>query len=165
MKNNRIPIAAIILVTLSIGILQAQADNSSWKMYSDSVNNISFRYPESLGTKYIYTQEWPPKVEVANVPYTCKETNIEERITAERIINGRTYCVTEISEGAAGHIYIQYTYAFSKNNNVISLAFTLSFVQCGNYDEPGKQECEEERHKFDIDGIVDRIAQTLNIVK
>jgi hypothetical protein len=129
------------------------------------VNNISFRYPETLGTKYIYTQVWPPSVEAANVPFFCKETNIEGNITSERIINGRTYCVTEISDGAAGHIYIQYTYAFSKNNNVISLSFTLVFVQCGNYDEPGKQECEEERRKFDIDGIVDRMAQTLNIVK
>ena len=55
----------------------------------------------------------------------CKETNIEGYITAERKINGRTYCVTEISDGAAGHIYTQYTYAFSKNNNVISLSFTL----------------------------------------
>ena len=165
MKNNRVSIAAIILVTLSIGILQAQADNSSWKLYSDSVNNISFRYPETLGTKYIYTQDWPPKVEVSNLPFVCKETNIEGNITAERIINGRTFCVTEISEGAAGHFYTQYTYAFSKNNNVIGLSFTLSFVQCGNYDEPGKQECEEERRKFNIDGIVDQMAQTLNIVK
>jgi hypothetical protein len=156
----------IILVVLSIGNLQAQADNSSWKQYTDSTNEVTFRYPESLGTKYINTQAWPPNIQITNVPFTCIETKPDEyEKTAERIINGRTYCVTEVSEGAAGHIYTQYTYAFSKNDMMVTLSFTLTFVQCGNFDDPAKHECEEERHKFDIGSIIDQIAQTISINK
>lgn len=164
MDNTRVIISAIILVIFSIVNLQAQADSSSWK--TDSTNEVTFKYPESLGTTYINTQVWPPNVQAENVPFTCIETNPDEyEKTAERIINGRTYCVTEVSEGAAGHMYTQYTYAFYKNDRIVTLSFTLAFVQCGNFDNPERSECEKERRKFDIDGIIDQIAQTLNIKK
>lgn len=166
MRNNKSCLAAIIMFILSIANLHAQADNSSWK--TDSTNEVTFRYPESLGTQYINTQVWPPNVQVANLPFTCNEMNNEGdgmQKTLERIINSRTYCVTEVSEGAAGHIYTQYTYAFSKNDRTVTLSFTLAFVQCGNFDNPERSECEKERQKFDIDGIIDQIAQTIDINK
>ncbi len=41
------------------------------------------------------------------------------------------------------------------------MAFTLRAVQCANYDEPKKTECEKERSIFYIDDIIDHIAQSL----
>jgi hypothetical protein len=167
MRNSKSCLAAIIMFMLGIANLQAQGDIGSWKLYTDSVYGITFRYPESLGTKYINIQKWPPNVQVSTEPFICSETKTEDGMqkTAERIINGRTYCVTEVSEGAAGHIYIQYTYAFSQNDKTVTISFTLAFVQCGNFDNPEQSECEKERQKFDIDSIIDQIAQTLNINK
>jgi hypothetical protein len=34
-------------------------------------------------------------------------------------------------------------------------------VQCGNYDEPRKSECETERAAFDVSPTIDAIARTL----
>ena len=81
------------------------------------------------------------------------------------MVDNRTYCVTKVSEGAAGSIYTQYAYAFPKNSKVVILTFSLRFPQCGNYSEPEKNECEGERETFDVDSIIDRIAQTLKLTQ
>ncbi len=151
---------------LSAAYLYAQQDISSWKQYTDLSRQISFKYPDSLGTEYIFTQSWPPSVQVTSEAYSCNQNNPatkEMQKTEERVINGSTYCVTDESEGAAGTIYTQYTYTFKKNEKTVSLSFTLALVQCGNYENPERQECEQERKNFNIDVIIDMIAKTLVI--
>ncbi|MFZ2414956.1 MAG: hypothetical protein WAW33_03110, partial [Minisyncoccia bacterium] len=78
-----------------------------------------------------------------------------------RLVNNREYCVTKESEGAAGSIYTNYAYAFPKDTKTIIFTFTTRATQCANYDEPNKTACEKEREAFDLDGIVDRMAQSL----
>ncbi|MGA2668759.1 MAG: hypothetical protein ABSF32_07545 [Ignavibacteria bacterium] len=168
MSNNKFILTLMILLALTAANLRAQNDDGSWKLFTDSAKGVSFRYPETLETKYINTRIWPPEVQVLNESFTCGETNPGDDgmlKTEQRIINDNTYCVTEKSEGAAGTVYIQYTYAFLKFGRVVNLNFVLGFVQCGNYDNPEKSECEKERRKFNIDKIIDLIAQTLVIEK
>lgn len=104
--------------------------------------------------KYIHPLEWPPKIQTLNKLFTCAEAD-------RRVVNGHTYCVTQSTEGAAGSIYTQYSYAFARGNQTIVFTFTLRFVQCGNYSEPQKTECENERSSFNLDSIVDRMARTI----
>jgi hypothetical protein len=76
-------------------------------------------------------------------------------------VGGRSYCVTKQSEGAAGSIYTQYAYAFPDGTGTAIFTFTLRAVQCANYDDPKKTECENERAAFDPDGIMDRVTKTV----
>lgn len=141
-------------------------DNNGWKAFTDTASGISFSYPETLLTKYIDIVDWPPHVQVLNDAFTCTEAGTEIARTGKtekRIVDNRTYCVTTATEGAAGSIYTQYAYAFPKDAKTIIFTFSLKAVQCGNYDEPKKTECEDEREFFDLDRIIDRIVFTTRL--
>lgn len=139
---------------------------ASWNTAIDPQKGTAFRYPENLSTQYINTVDWPPKIQILQESFTCTEAGSStDRAgrTEQQIINGNTYCVTEVTEGAAGSMYTQYAYAFPKSNRVVILTFSLRFLQCQNYDEAERNACENERSTFAIDSTLDRIARTLSI--
>ncbi len=141
-------------------------NNPGWKTFSDDAQGVSFQYPDQLNTIYIHPVDWPPQITVANGPFVCTESGSEimqAGQTQKIIINSREYCLTKESEGAAGSTYTQYAYAFPKNDKVLTFAFTLRSVQCANYDNPQKTECESERTAFDIDSTIDRMAQSVQL--
>ena len=139
---------------------------SGWKTFTDNSTGVSFQYPEKLGTTYIDASDWPPKVQVMSGSFSCTTAgNTGDRAgqTMEKTINGTQYCVTTVSEGAAGSIYNQYAYAFEKAGEMAILTFTLRLPQCANYPEPKMSECNAERQSFNIDTIVDSIAKSLTL--
>jgi hypothetical protein len=145
---------------------EATSNNPGWKTFSDGKQGVSFQYPDQLAATYIHPVDWPPQIAVANGPFVCIEGGSEIMQggqTQNILINSREYCLTKGSEGAAGSIYTQYSYAFPKNDKVLTLAFTLRSVQCANYDDPQKIECESERAAFNIDSTVDRMAQSVQL--
>ncbi len=123
-----------------------------------------FKYPEELPTTYITAVDWPPDIFLAEEGYSCSEAGeVIERTgrTEERTINGLQYCVTEIEEGAAGSVYTQYVYMTEREGEVFVLTFSTRRVECGNYDEAEKTVCERERAGFDLDALVDQMAETV----
>ena len=137
-----------------------------WKTFTGPVGDSTFKYPEVLSTRYIFSIDWPPQVQILEGPFICTEAGeATDRAgkTEERTINSRIYCVTEVTEGAAGSIYTQYAYAFQTGNKAAILNFSLRLVQCGNYSKSERQDCENERETFNIDGIIDQIAQTFTL--
>lgn len=149
-------ILIVILVTIAVILLfwgNQFINNDNWKTFIDSDQGITFEYPEELPTEYIIAQEWPPNIELRIAQFLCA--------VPLREINGREYCVGEETEGAAGSIYTTYTYNTIKNEKMIVISFTLRYLQCGNYSEPRKTECESEREIFDLDSLVDQIAQSV----
>jgi hypothetical protein len=84
-------------------------------------------------------------------------------ITLERLVDNRTYCVNIKNEGAAGSVYSSYIYTIAKNDKLINISFILQYPNCNNYDEEQKKDCTNERETFDIDSIIDRIAQSIII--
>lgn len=141
-------------------------DTNSWSTVTDPRTGASFRYPQTLGTQYISTTDWPPQIQVIDDVYSCIPGGSETAragITEERNISGRTYCITRVSEGAAGSVYTQYAYAFPRNDRTVVLTFSLRFHQCGNYEDSVEQLCEGERSRFDINSILNRVAQTVNL--
>lgn len=141
-----------------------EGDNNFWKTITDHKTGATFQYPDHLLTEYIHTIDWPPKIQLLSESFACVEGGSKiaiSRKTEKRLIDGRAYCVTKESEGAAGSIYANYTYAFSKNAMTIIFKFTLQATQCANYDEPRKTACEEESSSFDIDSIVDRMVKSI----
>lgn len=140
--------------------------DASWKTFSDAQQGVSFRYPEHLPTTFISAQVWPPMIAVTSQKFFCQERGLEiimGSTVEQRIIHGRTYCVTTESEGAAGSIYTTYTYATIYGAKLTTLHFTLRFIQCMNYDEPNRTQCLAEQTAFSPDAFADSLMKTLTL--
>ncbi len=139
---------------------------ASWNKFSDTKAGVSFKYPETIPTSYISLVDWPPKVQVLAQAFSCTSAGVETAQagqTQKMIINDHTYCVTKESEGAAGSTYTNYAYATELQSKLVIFTFSLKTVQCANYDDPKKTECEKERAGFSIDPTVDQIAQSFKL--
>jgi hypothetical protein len=141
-------------------------DNDLWT--TTTGNGITFQYPKELLVKYTSTVKWHPVISTDNDhhEFVCEETPAESSLaqrTTKRMVDDRAYCLYTSSEGAAGSVYTDYTYSFLQNDNVVNITFTLQYPRCDNYDEPQQTECQKERESFDLDGVVDRIAQSIEI--
>jgi hypothetical protein len=125
---------------------------------------LNFQYPPAFSTKYISPVDWPPLFQILTEDFECTEAgeNIERAgRTEEKLINGKTYCVTEVVQGAAGSIYTQYAYAFEVEDEIVVMTFTTRMPQCVNYPELEMGECESERMAFNIDDLAAQIAETV----
>lgn len=149
-------------VAMSRPAPKALVADDSWRSAA-AEGGGSFRYPPSLGLAYVTPQEWPPKVAVTSGLFSCSPTMAEESPMAEtqwRTIGTDTYCVTVIRGAAAGSVYASYIYATTRDDGVITLAFTVQLPQCVNYDEPNRAACVAEQEQFDPDALVASIVRT-----
>ncbi len=108
-------------------------------------------------TKYVTAVDWPASIQIIDEPYSCTEAGDEFQragITEEKTIGNKTYCVTKVSEGAAGSVYTQYAYARAEEDKTRIATFSFRFVQCVNYDEPQQSECKIEQENFNSDLLV-----------
>lgn len=168
-KKEKIILVVIALLIVLTGFFIFRGNNapSEWKTWSDERVGVEFKYPDNIPTKYIHTVDWPPIAQTMNGgQFNCTEagsTTARAGQTSKRTINGRDYCISHISEGAAGSIYNQYAYATKVKDKIVFLAFSLRTVQCENYDEPEKTECKDEQKSFDLDSLMDEIMQTIEV--
>lgn len=174
-KNSRVVVVLVLvgLILLCIGVYRYSVrdipdetvQEVGWLTKVE--DDVTFKYPEDLGTNYISAVDWPPEAQVLNDAFDCVEagtTDSRAGKTERRVVDSREYCVTTVSEGAAGSIYHQYAYVFQKDDSYVALTFTDRQTQCANYDEIQKAECEVERQTFNLDALVDRIAKTLMVI-
>ncbi len=154
-------------ITEVVNTPTSEPKNEGFISFNDTANNVSFDYPPELGTKYIRTHEWPPKITLSNDDFSCTEAgqgnNEFPGLTVKNEIGDMEYCIKSVSEGAAGTTYINYTYTFTKEDSLVDLSFVLAYPQCGNYDDPKKTECETERQTFDLDSLVGKIARSIKM--
>ncbi len=151
----------ILIIGIAI-IIAAIAGVVIWQKFKGT----TFQYPEQLQTKYIFTQEWPPKLQVIdNVGFSCEQgglgINGRPGMTIQKKINDIVYCIENVSEGTAGTFYTDYIYTFLKDSKLVKLSFTLAYPQCDNYNDPQKTECEQERQTFDLDTLISHIAESV----
>ena len=100
----------------------------------------------SGGTYYFVQKSKTPQV---SVPVTTTTT-----------VTGSTVAQAEM---AGWKTYTNYAYAFPKDSKMAIMTFSFRFVQCGNYPDKEMGVCEAERQNFNIDDMVDGIAQSLKI--
>lgn len=144
--------------------IQPGQNNEGWKTFSDEERGISFQYPDQLTAKYIKAFDWPPQIQVFDSPFSCVEVGAETEQagkTEKRMVDNRDYCVTAKVEGAAGSSYTQYAYATELEGKIVIFSFSLRAPQCANYGDPEKIECEGERETFDLDSVVNRMAESV----
>lgn len=136
------------------------------KTFTDSAQGVSFEYSEIPSVSYIGPLKWPPHIEIKDTLYSCVERGLSTSSLGKiekRVINSHQYCVTTLVEGAMGSKYTTYSYSWDKDGLVAILTFTIRSVQCANYDEPKKSQCEQQQTIFDVDTIADRVAQSIKI--
>lgn len=139
---------------------------AGWSFFNDPILKVSYYYPAIFPTTYTTTVNWPPQVSLGNGTFTCNETNpalsVSGRVSEIKIKN-QIYCLTALSEGAAGSVYTDYTYTTEKSGKLVTLKFTLRAVQCLNYDNPQQSACLNERESFNLDELVNQIVETMSI--
>ncbi len=139
-------------------------ETANWKTATTSYEGVTFKYPD-LTTTYIRPQKWPPQLTLTSDIFSCKEGGLGINglpgMTIQKTIGDITYCIESVSEGTAGTFYTTYTYTFQKDSELVKLGFILAYPQCDNYDEPNKTKCVNERQTFDLDTLIDWIAQTV----
>jgi hypothetical protein len=131
----------------------------------DAESGVYYFYPKALPTFYSEALDWPPVLRVNDGPFLCTEAgDAIDRTgkTSLQTMGENAYCVTEITEGAAGSIYTQYAYAFPYKDRVAILTFSIKSVQCGNFDPAQQQACEAERADLDLLAYVDQMAKSLH---
>lgn len=131
-----------------------------------STNGYSFKYPKDFSTQYISMVNWPPTLKLKDEAFICKVNDKSDNIAigqvVSKMINGKEFCITKESEGAAGSVYTDYTYSFSYKENTLNMSFTLRAPQCMNYDNPAQTLCTNEEQSFNPDNILSAIANTVN---
>lgn len=170
-KNKKLILLVVLVLALAGGAYiisnhpeVKMVEQVTYERSTDPASGLSFEHPVKLPAKYITAVDWPPKVGVMNVPYTCPETTdvtSEAGKTTQKTIEGRNYCVTEMMEGAAGSTYTQYAYATSWEDKLVFFTFSVRSSECGNYDKGEKMACEAERASFSIDSVVHKIFGSL----
>jgi hypothetical protein len=131
-------------------------------LMSTTTNGVMFSYPE-LTTTYVSAAEWPPKVEQLD-DFSCAPTdNGPTGKVEKRTINGKVYCVTIESEGAAGSTYVTYGYTTDRGDAVLRATFTLRFPQCLNYDDPNQTSCKNEQASFNVDTLAAGILGSASV--
>lgn len=165
-------IIILAIVGLSLGgwyffSQKSQIISSPSSLVSVSATILPSSNPSStpqLPTPYISAVDWPPQIRIAKESFTCTEADVEtDRAgqTKNVTINSHTYCVTKVSEGAAGSVYTQYAYARAYNNQTQIFTFSLRFVQCGNYSDPQQTKCTKAQQSFIVDEYIDQYIQSM----
>lgn len=146
--------------------LGAYPGDGEWTLSTPNAQGIRFMYPRLLPTTYIGGAEWPPILERTADAYECTEGPITAadgplKTVERRMVADREYCATTTDEGAAGSTYRTFEYAFEFGGATYRAMFTLRYPQCANYDEPQRSLCTSEQQSFDLDGLIDRIANSI----
>lgn len=137
---------------------------SEWIMTTDEETGAIFSYPDPFPADFIIATNWPPELQIREEPFECIESTSPQApfvTTFQQEIGDRTFCVTEATEGTAGSVYNEYTYAFASSGDTVSFAFTLQSVNCSNYSPTEQALCEQEQQGFNLNDIARQMADSL----
>lgn len=135
---------------------------------ADGFERMTYAYPPALPTQDISGHVWPPVVRVNNHNYVCVPGEREApgtglETTTEKKIGARTYCVSVITGAAAGSRYADYLYRTEQHGKLVTVAFTLRYTNCGVYEPPKMQRCEQEQQAFAVDQLVEGVISSMRI--
>lgn len=144
------------------------------EIYKKSEEKYYYKLYVNLNQYYIDSRDWkveiikkakqfPSKYKITEGKIDCADSHSTSELTSEinkRKINGKIYCIESKSEGAAGSIYSEYSYATIKNGNLFIVNCVIRYSQCMNYSEPDISYCLKERESFNLDNIVDYLVDS-----
>lgn len=151
-------------------IMAAAANEGQWLRSSANAQNISFMYPVELPTTYVQAAQWPPVVERVVNRYSCNPgpitaTDGPMQTVERRTIGDREYCVTSRAQETPEGIVRAYEYVFAFGDATYRLFFQLRYPQCLNIEGAAQQSCISEQENYNLDAVIDRIAQSIQMGK
>ena len=113
---------------------------------------------------------WPPVIQNTSVVYRCTQSKGSGDVPTsviQKVINGRTYCITSSVDGAMGSMRGEYTYTTPSDLGTKTTHFTLNWSTCGVYGttgDPVYDKCKSYTSGIsNLDTIVDGFfAKTIN---
>ncbi len=117
----------------------------------------------TISSKYITgTKNWPPSIQTSSVAYSCPTSASENFVAVQKVINGRTYCVSSMINGGAGHWGGEYTYTIASGAGTKTANFELRWGSCGVYggpSDPVYKQCKSEQDTVfnNLDAMVDSL--------
>jgi len=138
------------------------AQDFSDNLFTINIPTISTSLPEP----YISVQSgWPPVIQNSTTAYSCNVADPEESETSEtikKVINNRTYCITDDLEHATSTAYHEYTYTTANGSGTKTTNFTLRYSGCGVWKGNGTtkyDDCQTAQSTFDasLDAIIDSL--------
>jgi len=134
---------------------------------TDEKSGIFFSYPTTLDSNYVSTEEWPPRFISSYAPIDCELDEQTQAMSglsySTETINGTSYCIWQRNEGAAGSTYTNYQVSYEKDNQYITMSFTLKYPQCDNYSEEERQVCMTKQNNFPLYKLIDEIAKSSSL--
>lgn len=159
--NKTIALILGLLVLLGLALVAMQATDVR------VVNNVATTTPQedttpatttpSLNLTYVTTVDWPPVARLDASTYSCIEAGSPTDRAGETrkvTLDGKEWCRTVVTEGAAGSVFHQYAYTTAEQNQTLAVTFSVRMPQCANYDEPQRTACEVQQEAFDPDNVV-----------
>lgn len=145
-------------------------NEGQWLRSQPNAQEITFMYPIELPTTYIQAAQWPPVVEKVANQYSCNPRPITAadgplQTVEKRTIGDREYCVTSRAQGTAEGDVRANEYAFAFGDTTYRLFFQLRYPQCLNLEGPQQQACISEQENYNLDAVIDRIAQSIRVGK
>ncbi|MES2023762.1 MAG: hypothetical protein V4439_03700 [Patescibacteria group bacterium] len=155
-------LVVIILIIGYVAFLKPQNIPAINTIVNNPVQNnspVSTTLPQYMGT---YENGWPPVVKDSSVAYSCLPSNGENSTAVQKIINGKTYCVSSFLDGAAGHVGGDYTYTKANGAGIKIATFKLYWVNCDGYGGPGNTQydnCKTNQKTFfdNLDNLIDSL--------
>ena len=120
--------------------------------------------PSTILPQYVSGKKWPPVIQNVATAYSCTTSHTEMGDTAQKVIDGKTYCITTFIDAAAGRRDGEYTYVTANASGTKVANFHLEWVSCGGYGGPGDanyDQCQSEQNTFfgTLDVLIDSLMQ------
>lgn len=164
--KHRLTFLVIFLVLLLLGLIVMKTFKAPVAVTSDQGSLAQdFGAPvlvSGINAEYISAVNWPPQVASSSIEFSCEVTPEEgsgAKRVSRKILEDREYCVTAMSEGAAGSVYTDYNYTTKVAGELLSFNFTLRYPSCLNYDNPAQSVCQKERESFNLDAVVSEFVK------
>ena len=93
----------------------------------------------TISSPYITGSKWPPVISQSSTAYSCTPTTAPGAYPAitQKVINGKTYCISSAVDGGAGHFGGDYIYTTASGSGTKTATFQIQWNNCGGYGGPG----------------------------
>ncbi len=140
------------------GRIEGPLDYSDNKFTINATQHVS----TVISSPYITGTHWPPTIQKSSAAYSCSPSVSEITTVAQKVINGRTYCIRSSIDGGAGHFGGDYTYTTASGTGTETATFQLQWTSCGGYGGPGDQQydqCKADQTRVfnSLDAMVDSL--------
>lgn len=153
---------------------------SDWLTATDAAQGLTFKYPKEIPLFHsVYTYNvnlpWPPRIAVRAENFACEPKSLSpsnNTTVVKKNINGRSYCVSRSTEGAAGSTYETYGYTTMLAGKLATASFIMfGPTSCDVYDNGTGDAADNQKfnackkelsvYSSNLDDIIDTMMQSV----